>query len=171
MMMRHLGGDDHADITVFSNGPLAEDPDLQEAAKAISSVGIRFETGKIVKLERSPGPDGGIDVYLEDGSMAHMGFMVDKPPTVPVGEKMLVEGLGVELGKDMLGSFIKRTEPFGATNVTGCLVAGDAGSNMKHVTVSVAQGAAAAAGAQMQLATEEAERALAAYRTQNSQTT
>ncbi|KAL9101635.1 MAG: hypothetical protein Q9163_003133 [Psora crenata] len=160
MMLRHLGGEG-ADVTVFTNGPLPEDNALLEAVKAAESLGTRFETANIIKYERVPSPGIGIRVCLEDGRKISLGFLLDKPSTVPVGEEMLVEGLGVEIASDPLGRNIKKNEPFGETSVKGCFVAGDAGSSLKHVTMAVTQGVGAAGGTQAQLCAEEAQDVLA----------
>lgn len=163
-MMRNLGGGDKADVTVFTNGDLPQDDTLQEAKKAAESLGIKFESRKIKAYERAKAPDVGLDVCLEGGSKKRLAFIADKPPTVSVGEKMLVDGLGVEISKDSLGSFITRHEPFGSTSVKGCFVAGDAGMSLKQVTLAVAHGVGAAAGAMRDLCTEEGEEALAAVK-------
>lgn len=59
------------------------------------------------------------------------------------------------------GRVVKRTEPFGETNVPGVFVIGDAGVQVKHVTNAAYTGIAAAGGISMQLATEEGNRSLA----------
>ena len=166
MMLRHLGGE-NPDITVFTNGPLPKDQALSEAVDAAKRLGIRFVMQKIVKYERVVTPEVGIVVCLEDGHRVHLGFLADKPPTVPVGEDMVVEGLGVEVAKDALGSFIKRSEPSGETSVPGCFVAGDAGAPLKQVTIAISDGVKAAGGVQGQLCAEEAEKVLAEFRTTN----
>ena len=164
-MMRNLGGGDKADVTVFTNGDLPHDDiPLQDAKKAAESLGIKFESRKIKAYERASAPDIGLDVCLEDGSKKRVAFIADKPPTVTVGEKMLVDGLGVEISNDPLGSYITRHEPFGSTSVKGCFVAGDAGMSLKQVTMAVAHGVGAAAGAMRDLCTEEGEKALAAVK-------
>ncbi|KAL2046710.1 hypothetical protein ABVK25_011624 [Lepraria finkii] len=163
MMVCHLSGE-KPNVTIFTNGPFGSDPALREAAKAAELAGCVFEESKIVKLDRLPDGQIGVDVRLEDGTVRRMGFLQDKPPTEAVGERMLVDGLEVEIAKDALGSFIKRSEPFGETNVKGCFVVGDAGTSLKQVTVAVSQGILGAAGVSMQLCAAEAERALASVK-------
>ena len=163
MMVCHLSGE-KPNVTIFTNGPLGSDPALREAAKAAELAGCVFEERKIVKLDRLPDGQIGVDVRLEDGTVRRMGFLQDKPPTEAVGERMLVDGLEVEIAKDALGSFIKRSEPFGETNVKGCFVVGDAGTSLKQVTVAVSQGILGAVGVSMQVCAAEAERALASVK-------
>ena len=156
----HLSGD-RPNVTVFTNGLFSQDPAIKEAMSAARSAGCVFDERIILKLSRASNEDEGLDVHFKDGGSVRLGFLVDKPPTNPVGEEMLVDGLGVEIVPSMFGTCLKRNEPFGETNVKGCFVAGDAGSPMTHVTVAVAQGVAAAGGVSGQLCAEEGERALA----------
>ena len=160
MMIAHLSGD-KSKVTFFTNGPLSTDSSLQEAVRAAKSVGCVFETRKIIKLDRAQDPAVGMDIQLEDGERKRVGFLVDKPPTEPVGAKMLVDGLGIEISSDWMGSFIKRSEPFGETSCKGCFVAGDAGTSMKQITTAVSQGVGVAGGISMRLCAEEGEQALA----------
>ena len=160
-----MSGAKNPNVTIFTNGALANDPEMKEAVNAAKGVGCIFETRKIAKFQRAPEGEIGLDVCLEDGERVRMGFLTDKPPTVPVGQKMLVEGLGVEVVSDPLGSFIKRVaEPFGETSVKGCFAPGDMGTNMKQVTTAMLHGAMASGGISMQLCAEAAELALAKVR-------
>ena len=160
MMISHLSGD-KPNVTIFINGPSPQDPATKEAMSAARSAGCVFDDRKILKFSRAPNEDEGLDVHFKDGGSVRVGFLVDKPPVNPVGEKMMVDGLGVEIVPSMFGTCLKRNEPFGETNVRGCFVAGDAGSPMTHVTVAVAQGVAVAGGVSAQLCAEEGEKALA----------
>ena len=160
MMICHLSGD-KPNVTIFTNGPLSGEPALQEAVKAAESAGCVFDQRKIVKLTRAQNEGKGLDVHFGGGGNVHMGFLVDKPPTEPVGQQMMVDGLGVEIVPTMFGSCLKRNEPFGETSVKGCFVAGDAGTPMTQVTIAVAHGVAAAGGVSAQLCAEEGERMLA----------
>lgn len=160
MMICHLSGD-KPNVRIFTNGPLSEDPAIKEAMNAAQSAGCVLDERVIVKLTRAPEEEKGVDVHFNDGGSVHMGFLVDKPPTHPVGQQMMVDGLGVEIVPTMFGSCLKRNEPFGETSVKGCFVAGDAGTPMTQVTIAVAQGVGAAGGVSAQLCAEEGERALA----------
>ena len=162
MMLAHMSGAANPNVTVFTNGPLSNDPELQEAVKAAELAGCVFESRKIAKLQRVSGAQIGVDVCFEDNEKVRLGFLFDKPPTVPVGQEMLVDGLGVEIGTDPFGSFVKRVgEPFGETNVKGCFVAGDLGTSMKQVTTAMLQGSFATGGLSMQLCAEAGELVLA----------
>ena len=161
MMVCHLSGD-KPNVTIFTNGPFPEDPATKEAMNAARSAGCVFDDRLITKLTRAPSEEQkGLHIHFSNGASVKMGFLVDKPPMEPVGHKMIVDGLGLEIVSHMFGSCLKRNEPFGETSVKGCFVAGDAGSPMTHVTVAVAQGVAVAGGVSAQLCAEEGERALA----------
>ncbi len=161
MMVCHLSGD-KPNVTIFTNGLVSEDPALKEAMNAARSAGCVVDERTIIKLTRALNGEKGVDVHFEDGESKRIGFLVDKPPTKPVGEQMLVDGLGVEIVPTKFGSCLKRNEPFGETSVNGCFVAGDAGTPLTQVTFAVANGVAVAGGVSAQLCAEEAERALAA---------
>ena len=160
IMVCHLSGD-KPNVTIFTNGPLSEDPTVKEAISAAQSAGCNFDDRIIAKLTRAPKEEKGVDVNFNHGETVRMGFLLDKPPIEPVGQQMLIDGLGVEIVPTMFGSCLKRNEPFGETSVKGCFVAGDAGTAMTQVTVAVAQGVLAAGGVSAQLCAEEGERALA----------
>jgi hypothetical protein len=159
MIVCHLS-DGRLNITIFTNGSLGSDPALREAAKAAELAGCVFEERRILKFDRLPDGQVGVNVRLEDGSVRRMGFLADKPPTEVVGERMLVDGLGVEIARDALGSFFKRSEPFGETNVKGCFIIGDAGTSLKQIAVAVSHGMLGAVGVSMQICAAEAEKAL-----------
>ena len=160
LMVCHMSGTS-PNVTIFTNGPLQSDPSLQEAAAAAKLAGCKFEYRKIRKLSRAPENEIGIDVHLEENHIIRLGFLADKPPTVAAGEQMLVDGLGIEIDRDWMGSFIKRVkEPFGETNVKGAFAPGDAGTNMKQTTTAVTHGVFAAVGVVQQLCGESAEELL-----------
>jgi thioredoxin reductase len=56
----------------------------------------------------------------------------------------LVNQLRIETEQNAMATMIKRVEPWGATNVEGVFVAGDAGTFMTAVTIAMAQGNACA---------------------------
>lgn len=160
MMICHLSGD-KPNVRILTNGPLSEDSATKEAMNAAQSAGCVLDERVIVKLTRAPEDETGVDIHFRDGGSLRTGFLVDKPPTQPVGQQMMVDGLGVEIVPTMFGSCLKRNDPFGETSVKGCFVAGDAGTPMTQVTIAVAQGVGAAGGVSAQLCAEEGERALA----------
>lgn len=159
MMICHLSGD-KPNVRIFANGPSSENPATKEAMNAAQSAGCVLDERVIVKLTRAPEEEKGVDLHFQDGGSIRMGFLVDKPPTEPVGQQMMVDGLGVEIIPTMFGTCLKRNEPFGETSVKGCFVAGDAGTPMTQVTIAVAQGVGAAGGASAQLCAEEGVKAL-----------
>ena len=144
-MICHLSGK-KSNVTIFTNGPSSENPATKEALSAARSAGCVFDERLVVKLTRAPNEEQGVDVHFKDGRSLRTGFLVDKPPTEPVGQRMLVEGLGAEIIPSIFGHCVQRNEPFGETNVKGCFVAGDAGTPMVQFTIAVAQGVMAAGG-------------------------
>ena len=160
MMARNLSGDP-SKMTVFTDGPLADDPKLEEAISVAKALGSTIESRKIVRLIPAPLGEKGVEVVVEDGNRQRVGFLVDKPPTEVVGRNMIVEGLGVEVVSDWSGTNLKRNEPFGESNVRGVFVAGDAGTALKQVTGAATTGVMAAGGLSHQLCSEEGERVLA----------
>lgn len=95
-----------------------------------------IEERKIRRLETAG--HCGVNVVLEDGEKVYMGFLVHKPATMLVAED-LVNQLGIETEQNAMATMIKRVEPWGATNVEGVFVAGDAGTFMTAVTIAMAQ--------------------------------
>ena len=168
MMLVHMSGISSPKVTIFTNGELGNDPELQEAVNAAKFTGCVFDSRKVSEVQRASKGQIGLDVCFDNDEKARIGFLVDKPPTIPVGEEMLVQGLGVEVGTDPLGRFIKRVgEPFGETSVKGCFAAGDVGTSIKQVTTAMFQGGCAGAGISQQLCAEAAELALAKVRMVN----
>ena len=162
MMVCHLSGGDKPNVTIFTNGSAPTDPATKEAMDAARSAGCVIDERVIQKLIRAPNEQTGLDIHFQNNSSSlRMGFLLDKPPTHPVAQEILIHGLGIEIVPAMFGTCVKRTEPFGETNIKGCFVAGDAGSPMTQVTLAVAQGVMAAGGISAQLCAEEGERVLA----------
>ena len=160
MMVRNLSNDP-SKVTIFTSGPLANDPKLQDALRVAKALGSTIEDRKIVRLIPAPHGEKGVDVVFEDGKRQRVGFLVDKPPTEVVGRNMIVEGLGVEVISDWSGTNLKRNEPFGESNVSGVFVVGDAGTALKQVTSAATTGVMAAGAISHQLCSEEGERVLA----------
>ena len=159
MMVRNLSGDPRK-VTIFSNGPVADDPKFQEAILVAGNLGSTVESRRIVRLVPAPHGEQGVDVVFEDRKRQRVGFLVDKPPTEIVGRDIIVEGLGVETVQDWSGTNLKRNEPFGESNVRGVFVAGDAGVALKQVTSAATTGVLAAGGISHQLCSEEGEKVL-----------
>lgn len=159
-MACHMSGSSPK-VTIFTNGELPEQASFQDAIQVAQARGCIIETRPIFRLVPAKGGEIGVDVVFVDGDIQRVGFLLDKPRSDLVGRRM-IKSLGVEYGKDVAqGRVVKRTEPFGETNVHGVFVVGDAGVQVKHVTNAAYTGIAAAGGISMQLATEEGERSLA----------
>ena len=148
-------------VTIFTDGGLSEQVSVQDSIKIAQARGCIIETRPIFRLAPAKDGETGVDVVFVDGEKQRVGFLLDKPRTDLVGRRM-IKSFGVEYSKDVAqGRVVKRTEPFGETNVHGVFVVGDAGVQVKHVTNAAYTGIAAAGGISMQLATEEGERSLA----------
>ena len=165
-------------VTIFTNGI---EPDTSSSAAVANAVdtalalGMTFEHRRIAHLvpaTRSGATTApsqyddaceGVNVVLEDGTSIYVGFLFHKPPTEPNASDLLAQ-LGVETVETPFGTDVKRVEPFGATNVPGCYVAGDVGTPMKAVTTAVFHGGMAAAGVAHQLVTEDNKVALARWK-------
>ena len=152
----HLSGPSPK-LTIFTNGKLSMDPSIQQSIEIAKARGCKIDQRIISRLERASGENIGMDIIFEDGERLRVGFLIDKPFTETVGREM-IESLGVEIASDPMGNFVKRNEPFGETNIPGVFAVGDASMSMKHVTVAMSTGIAAAGGVSMQLVSEESGR-------------
>lgn len=148
-------------VTIFTDGEPSDQASVQDAIQTAQAHGCIIETRPILRLVPAQEGEIGVDVVFVDGEVQRVGFLLDKPRTDLVGRRM-IKRLGVEYAKDVVqGRVIRRTEPFGETNVYGVFVIGDAGTQVKHVTNAAYTGIAAAGGISMQLVTEEGKRSLA----------
>jgi thioredoxin reductase len=145
-------------VTIFSNGPPPTSPAVTEAIAMAKASGCIVDERKVARLSKA---GEGVDVVFEDGDKINVGFLFHKPYT-DVRARSVIEGLGVEIIEDPSGALVKRTEPFGESNVKGVFVVGDIGTPFKQVTAAMATGVTAIAGLTMQLFTEEGRQALAA---------
>ena len=160
MMASHLTGDP-SKATIFTDCVEEKDPKTLEVLSAVASHGCLQESRKIARICRAQSPEVGVDVIFADGERRSFGFLLDKPRTKPVGQEMIVDGLGVELVENMFGTDLRRNEFSGESNVKGVFVAGDAGTRMKAVMFACASGSLAGGAISSQLCTEEGEEALA----------
>lgn len=135
-MARHQSTN-NSTVTIFTDGPPSDDPAIQKGLEASKALGLIIEQRKIRRLEKSG--HCGVNVVLEDGEKVYMGFLVHKPATMLVAED-LVDQLGIDTEQNATAKMIKRVEPWGATNVQGAFVAGDAGTFITAVTIAMAQG-------------------------------
>ncbi|OQV05693.1 hypothetical protein CLAIMM_10385 [Cladophialophora immunda] len=135
-------------VTVFTNGPpnVDSDPAIQKALDVCAAHRMHIDTRPVLRLAADPEKPG-VYVHLrnEDGSrsVTHMGFLVHTPPIVPAAPQLLSQ-LGVDLAPS--GAFAVAHPPFHSTNVAGVFVAGDACTQMTHVTNAMYSGVMCAAG-------------------------
>ena len=160
MMASHLTGDP-SKATLFTDFVIENDPKTLEILNTVASHGCLHESRKIARIRRSESPGAGVEIIFADGERRSFGFLLDKPPTEPVGQEMIVDGLGVALVENMFGTDLKRNDISGESNVKGVFVAGDAGTAMKAVMFACASGNLAGGAISSQLCTEEGEEALA----------
>jgi thioredoxin reductase len=146
-------------ITIFSNGPVSQDPAIQKALKLAKALGAVLDERKIVRLvNNGPSHTDGVTIEFESGEPVTLGFIVHKPATVNRAQH-LIEQLGIETVDDAMGGHIKIENPmFNETSVRGVFAAGDTMVMMKQAAISMADGLKAGAGAGMQLGQERGEK-------------
>lgn len=135
-MAKHQSAN-HPTVTIFTDGPPSHEPAIQAGLEASRARGIAIEDRKIACLKAAG--ECGVNGVLDSGEKAHMGFLVHKSITTR-GADDLVHALGVETQQNAMGTLIKNNEPWGATNVNGVFVAGDAGTALPVVTMAMAHG-------------------------------
>jgi thioredoxin reductase len=142
-------------VTILSNGPLdPKDDATAQALEVAKAKGTKIDQRRIKKLVHLDN-DQGIEVQFHEGDSMMIGFLQHTPPTEVVAPD-LARDLGVEVLDDgREGTYLKRNEPFGETNVKGVFTAGDAGVVMKQFTVAMTQGVAAGAGVSFSLGQDE----------------
>ena len=160
IMVSHIGNDLRK-VTVFTNGPVPNDPQLQEALTVARALYASVETRKIVQSIPALREEPGGEIVFADGTSKRVGFLVDKPPAGVVGQDMIAEGLRADVMYDATGTNLKRRDPFCESNVTKGFVAGDTGSPLEQVTIAATAGLVPTAGISKQLCSEEGERVLA----------
>lgn len=146
-------------VTIFGNGELnlsdAEAKQTLEVAKALGAEVDEREIERLVDL----GERKGLEICFRDGSRSRVGYLAHKPITRP-NARQVAEALGVEILPDgMGGEMLKRSEPFGESNVGGVFVAGDAGNFIKSFVHSMGQGVSAGIGVASRLVGERQQRA------------
>lgn len=135
--------------TILTNGELeiqrrSEGAEQQlQIAKALGAHIDDREIERFVDL----GERKGMEIHFRDGSdSARVGFLAHKPITRP-NARHLAEGLSVEVVSDGIGGeMLQRSEPFGASNVEGVFVAGDAGVMVNAFVLAMGQGCCAGMG-------------------------
>ncbi|KAF2120844.1 hypothetical protein BDV96DRAFT_595252 [Lophiotrema nucula] len=152
-------------VTIYSNGSISSAEPIQAALKAAKALGAAVDGRKIKKLiNNGPSHEQGVTIEFEEGDPVTLGFIVHRPPTVNRAQD-LIDQLGIETVDPAQGGHIAIKNPmFNSTNVKGVFAAGDTVVMMKQVTIAMASGLSAAAGAGIELGTEHAEEALRAYK-------
>ncbi|KAF2680063.1 FAD/NAD(P)-binding domain-containing protein [Lentithecium fluviatile CBS 122367] len=145
-------------VTIFSNGPISDAPPVQQQLKLAKVLGAKVDERKIARLvNNGPSHTDGVTIEFEEGEPVTLGFIVHKPPTVNRAQD-LIEQLGLECVDAKMGGHVKIENPmFNSTSVKGVFAAGDTMVAMKQVTVAMAEGLKAAAGAGFEMATEKGE--------------
>lgn len=145
-------------VTVFGNGSLEPmDDETRRALQVAKRRGAKVDERRIARFVQL-GEREGMEIRFEDGSSTRVGFVAHKPVT-RVNGRHIADGLGVEVVADgMGGDMLRRSEPFGGSNVKGVFVAGDAGVLMKSFVSAMSQGVAAGAGVANTLVGEEHQR-------------
>lgn len=130
-------------VTVFGNGKLnLQDDKAKESLQTAKAMGAQVDEREIARLVELPERQG-LEICFKDGSSTRVGYLSHKPITRP-NARHIADGLGVEVIPDGWGGeMFKRSEPFGASNVDGVFVVGDAGMMMKAFVLAMAQGVGA----------------------------
>ncbi|KAF2651902.1 FAD/NAD(P)-binding domain-containing protein [Lophiostoma macrostomum CBS 122681] len=151
-------------VTIFSNGPVATTAPVQRSLEISRALGAKVDERKIKRLvNNGPSHDEGINVEFEEGEPVTLGFMVHRPPTVNRAQD-LIKQLGLETVAPEIGGHVAVKGMFNETSVKGVFAAGDTMVMMKQVTVAMAEGVKAAAGAGKEIGDEAAEAALEALK-------
>ena len=147
-------------ITIFSNGPIPTAEPIQKALKISNGLGAKVDERKIKRLiNNGPSHTDGVTIEFEEGEPVTLGFLVHRPVTVNRAEDLVAQ-LGLEKVPPEMGGHVKIMDMFNETSVRGVFAAGDTMVMMKQVTIAMAAGVTAAAGAGKQIAEEEAEKIL-----------
>ncbi|KAI6891941.1 hypothetical protein KC318_g13420 [Hortaea werneckii] len=155
-MLLHMGC---PRITIFANGKLeVKDDAVRKALDIATAKGAVVDERRVERFRHLPNGEG-MEIHFTDGEEpAHIGFLLDKPPT-ELNAVHIVKDLGLEIQRDAAfgDEMLRRDEPFGESNVKGVFVAGDAGTPFKQVTTAMFHGTMAGIGVNMQLIAEEQE--------------
>ncbi|KAF2447802.1 FAD/NAD(P)-binding domain-containing protein [Karstenula rhodostoma CBS 690.94] len=142
-------------VTVLTNGVVPEDAAIKQQLRICEAWGASIDGRKIRRLvNNGPTHEEGVTVEFEEGEPLILGFIAHKAATVNRSQD-LIEQLGVECVEPSMGGHIKIVNPMcNSTSVKGVFAGGDTCTPMKQVTVSMADGMKAAAGAGMEIAVE-----------------
>ncbi|KAJ4301936.1 hypothetical protein N0V90_004032 [Kalmusia sp. IMI 367209] len=142
-------------ITVLANGPVPDDPAVKQQMRICEAWGAKIDLRKIKRLiNNGPTYKDGVTVEFEEGESLTLGFIAHKSATVNRSQD-LIDQLGVECVEPAMGGHIRIINPmFNSTSVKGVFTGGDTMVPMKQVTIAMADGLKAAAGAGMETAAE-----------------
>jgi thioredoxin reductase len=144
-------------ITIFTNGPVSTEQPIQEALAVSKAFGAKVDERNIKRfINNGPSHTDGVTIEFEEGEPVTLGFIVHRPPTVNRAQD-LVEQLGLETVPGEMGGHVAVKDMFNETSVRGVFAGGDTMALMKQVTVAMAEGLKAAAGAGKQIGEEKAE--------------
>ncbi|KAF2260832.1 FAD/NAD(P)-binding domain-containing protein [Lojkania enalia] len=150
-------------VTIYSNGPISTEAPIQNALKLARAVGASVDERKIKRLiNNGLTHKEGVTIEFEEGNPVTLGFIVHRPDTVNRAQD-LIEQLGVEISKTPMGEVVVVKDMFNSTSVKGVFAAGDTMAMMKQVTIAMAEGLKAVAGAGKELSEEDGAEALKAY--------
>jgi thioredoxin reductase len=150
-------------VTVFSNGPISTEEPIQAALRTAEALGAKIDKRKITHfVNNGPSHTDGITLEFETGQPVTLGFLVHRPPTVNRAQD-LIEQLELETEDPAMGGNVKVNGMFNETSVHGVFAAGDTMVLIKQVTIAMAEGLKAAAGAGSQIGHEKGVAALKAY--------
>jgi thioredoxin reductase len=142
-------------VTVLTNGPVPEDAAIKQQLRICEAWGAKIDERKIMRLiNNGPTHEDGVTVEFEGGAPLTLGFIAHKSATVNSSQE-LIDQLGVECVEPAMGGHIRIINPmFNSTSVKGVFAGGDTCVPMKQVTIAMADGLKAAAGAGMEIAAE-----------------
>ncbi|OAG12739.1 FAD/NAD(P)-binding domain-containing protein [Paraphaeosphaeria sporulosa] len=145
-----------ARVTVLTNGAVPEVAAIKQQLRICEAWGAKVDSRKIKRLvNNGPTHEEGVTVEFEEGEPLTLGFIAIKTATVNRSQD-LIDQLGVECVEPAMGGHIKIVNPmFNSTSVRGVFAGGDTCAPMKQVTISMADGLKAAAGAGIEIATEK----------------
>ncbi|KAI6862824.1 hypothetical protein KC323_g5290 [Hortaea werneckii] len=155
-MLFHMGC---PQVTIFANGNFeVKYAATRKALSMAKAKGAVVDERKVERFQHLPNREG-MEVHFVGGKEpAHVGFLLDKPPT-ELNAAHIARDLGLEVQRDATfgDEMLRRDEPFGESNIKGVFVAGDAGTPFKQVTTAMFHGTMAGIGVNMQLVAEEQE--------------
>lgn len=128
----------NSDITIYSNGPVAEDTATQTALQTAFASKAKLDTRRIRKLiNNGEGPEKGITIEFEEGGSVTLGMLLHKAPVVNRGQAMIKQ-LGLKTREGSGEIVIDPT--FAETSVKGCFAAGDTSDLVKQVSLAMGGG-------------------------------